>query len=106
MSWSILSKKKKKTREISVNAPDYIPKGKPIFKDTTGTEALDVFKVASSIARFFSLFMFAIGIFVIVMIGYSILFSIDMFLNPFFLGIIGLNGVLNITCGFLLLAKK
>jgi hypothetical protein len=101
-----LPKKQKKTKEISVNAPDYIPKGKPIFKDTTGTEALDVFKVVSYVGRFFSLPMFAIGIFVLVLTGYSILYSVDIFLNPFFLGILGLTGVLNIICGFLLLAKK
>jgi hypothetical protein len=74
--------KKKKDREISVRAPDYIPKREPIFNDTTGTEALDVFKVAETIGRGLSFVMVAVGIFVAVL------------------------GALNIFCGLLLLAKK
>mgnify|MGYP000384678785 CR=1 FL=1 len=54
-----LAKKRKNDNEISVRAPDYIPKKKPIFKDTTGTEALDVFKVVQILGRILSFGMFA-----------------------------------------------
>ena len=104
--WAKLAKKRKKTKEISVRAPDYIPKREPVFKDTTGTEALDVFKVAESIGRVLSFAMFAIGIFVIILSAYSLTTVTNMFLAPFFVGILGLVGALNIFCGLLLLAKK
>lgn len=104
--WNTLAKKRKKDREISVRAPDYIPKRAPIFKDTTGTEALDVFKVAEMIGRILSLAMVAVSIFVVVLVAYSNLASINIFLNPLFVGLLGLIGSLNIFCGLLLLAKK
>jgi len=65
-----LPRKRKKEREISVRAPDYIPKRAPIFKDTTGTEALDVFTVAENVGRVLSFVMIAVGIFVIVLSVY------------------------------------
>ncbi|MCW4015430.1 MAG: hypothetical protein NWF06_03590 [Candidatus Bathyarchaeota archaeon] len=101
-----MPRKSKKKREISVRAPDYIPKRAPIFKDTTGTEALDVFKLAEITSRVLSFVMFAVGIFTAVISAYSILTSINMFLNPLFVGVLGLIGALNILCGLLLLAKK
>ena len=104
--WSRLAKKRKKDREISVRAPDYIPKRAPIFKDTTGTEALDVFKVAETVGRVLSFVMVAVGIFVAVIAAYSSLASASIFLNPLFVGVLGLVGALNIFCGLLLLAKK
>jgi len=104
--WVKLPRKRKKEREISVHAPDYIPKRAPIFKDTTGTEALDVFKVAENAGRVLSFVMFAVGIFVVVLSAYSILTAANMFLNPLFIGVLGLVGALNILCGLLLLAKK
>jgi len=97
---------RKKNKEISVRAPDYIPKKTPICKDTTGIEALDVFKVAETVSRFFSFVMFAVGIFVAILSAYSILTSVNIFWNPLVLGILGLVGALNILCGLLLLAKK
>ena len=101
-----MPRKKRKQREISVNAPDYIPKREPILKDTTGTEALDVFKLSGTIGRILSLAMFAVGIFATVLATYSILTSINMLLNPLFIGVLGLVGALNILCGLLLLSKK
>lgn len=101
-----MPRKKRKQREISVNAPDYIPKREPILKDTTGTEALDVFKLSGTIGRILSLAMFAVGIFATVLAAYSILTSINMLLNPLFIGVLGLVGALNILCGLLLLSKK
>ena len=101
-----MPRKRKKEWEISVSAPDYIPKRVPILKDTTGTEALDVFKVAETVGRVLSFVMVAVGIFVAVLAAYSILTSVNMFLNPLFVGVLGLVGALNILCGLLLLAKK
>ena len=101
-----MPRNRKNKKEISVRAPDYIPRRAPIFKDTTGTEALDVFKVAGTVGRVYSFIIFAVGIFVAVFSAYSIVTSVNMFLNPLFLGVLGLVGVLNIFCGLLLLAKK
>jgi len=101
-----LPRKRKREREISVSAPDYIPKRAPILKDTTGTEALDVFKVAETVGRVLSFVMVAVGIFVAILAAYSILTSVNIFLNPLFVGVLGLVGALNILCGLLLLAKK
>ena len=101
-----MPRKRKKEQEISVSAPDYIPKRAPILKDTTGTEALDVFKVAENVGRVLSFVMVAVGIFVAVLAAYSILTSVNIFLNPLFVGVLGLVGALNILCGLLLLSKK
>jgi hypothetical protein len=101
-----LPRKRKREREISVSAPDYIPKREPILKDTTGTEALDVFKVSGTVGRILSIAMFAVGIFVTILSAYSISTSINMLLNPLFIGVLGLVGALNILCGLLLLSKK
>jgi hypothetical protein len=106
VKWVKLARKRKKEREISVSAPDYIPKRAPIFKDTTGTEALDVFKAMGIVGRVFSFAMVAVGIFVVVLSAYSILTAVNMFLNPLFVGVLGLVGALNILCGLLLLSKK
>ncbi len=101
-----LPRKRKQDREISVNAPDYIPKREAILKDTTGTEALDVFKVSGTFGRILSIVMFAVGIFVAVLAAYSLSTSINMLLSPLFIGVLGLVGALNILCGLLLLSKK
>ena len=101
-----MPRKRRREREISVNAPDYIPKREPILKDTTGTEALDVFKVAETVGRVLSFVMIAVGIFVVVLSAYSILTSINIFLNPLFVGVLGFVGALNLFCGLLLLSKK
>ena len=98
--------REKKKREISVRAPDYIPKREPILKDTTGTEALGVFRLAKNVDRSFAFAMVVIGIFIIVLSAYSNLSSINLFLNPLFLGVLGLVGAINILCGLLLLSKK
>jgi len=101
-----LPRKRKREREISVRAPDYIPKRTPILKDTTGTEALDVFKVAENVGRVLSFVIVAVGIFVAILAFYSILISVNIFLNPLFIGVLGFVGALNILSGLLLLAKK
>ena len=101
-----MPRKRKREREISVRAPDYIPKRTPILKDTTGTEALDVFKVAENVGRVLSFVIVAVGIFVAILAFYSILISVNIFLNPLFIGVLGFVGALNILSGLLLLAKK
>ena len=101
-----MPRKRRRKREISVNAPDYIPKRESILKDTTGTEALDVFKVAETVGRMLSFVMIAVGIFVTVLSAYSILTSINIFLNTLFVGVLGFIGALNLLCGLLLLSKK
>ena len=101
-----MAKKRKKEERISVRAPDYIPKKEPIFKDTTGTEALDVFKLTGIIGKVFSFVSIMAGIFVIVFVFYNILMVSNMFQNPLFLTVLGLVGAINLICGLLLLAKK
>jgi hypothetical protein len=101
-----LAKKRKTNKEISVHAPDCIPKRDPVFKDTTGIEALDVFKAAESVGRVLSFGMFAVGVFVVVLSTYNLIVTVNLFLNPFFVAILGLVGTMNILCGLLLLAKK
>ena len=97
---------KKNNKEISVRAPDYIPKREPVFKDTTGTEALDVFKIAEKIGRFITILMIFVGIFIIASVSYSFINDVNIFLNPMFVGFMGFFGVVNLFCGLLLLAKK
>jgi hypothetical protein len=99
-------KRKEKAKEISVSAPSYIPKKAPVFKDTTGTEALDVFKVVETISRITSVIMVIIGIFVVIFSVYNSLTAVDIFLNPLAIPILGAVGALNIFSGLLLLAKK
>jgi hypothetical protein len=101
-----LSRKKKKKKEISVHAPAYIPKKEPILKDTTGTEALDIFKVAKNVDRVLFFMMVAVGIFIIILSAYSYISSINLLLNPLVISLLGFVGAVNILCGLLLLSKK
>ena len=101
-----MAKKRKKEQKISVRAPDYIPKKEPIFKDTTGTEALDVFKLTGIVSRVFSFATIAVGIFVTVFAVYNIITSANMFQNPLFITVLGFVGAINLVCGLLLLSKK
>ena len=101
-----MAKKRKKEQKISVRAPDYIPKKEPIFKDTTGTEALDVFKLTGIVGRVFSFATIAVGIFVTVFAVYNIITSANMFQNPLLIAVFGFVGAINLVCGLLLLSKK
>ncbi len=101
-----MPRKKKEKKEILVHAPDYIPKREPILKNTTGTEALGVFKLTKHVDRDFAFAMVVVGIFIIVLSAYSNLSSINLFLNPLFIGVLGFLGAINILCGLLLLSKK
>ena len=101
-----MPRERRKKREISVRAPDYIPKREPILKDTTGSEALDVFKVAEGTGRSFSFAMIAVGIFIVVLSAYALSSSIDLISNPLFVGVLGFVGATNLLAGLLLLSKK
>lgn len=101
-----MPKKRKKGKEISVRAPDYIQKREPILKDTTGTEAWDLFKATENVDRVFSFAMIFVGISIIILSGYSILTSSNFFFNPLFVGVLGFVGAINLFCGLLLLSKK
>jgi hypothetical protein len=101
-----MPKKSKKERRISVRAPDYIPKKEPIFKDTTGTEALDIFKLTGTIGRIFSIVTISAGIFAIFYVIYNVIISANIFLDSIFITILGFIGAINIVCGLFLLAKK
>ena len=101
-----MPRKRKRGKEISVRAPDYIPKGEPILKDTTGAEAWDLFKATENVGKVFSFAMIIVGIIIIILSGYSILTSSNFFLNQLFVGVLGFVGAINILCGLLLLSKK
>ncbi len=98
-------RKRKNTNEIVVPAP--FKSQKPaLLKDTTGDEALDVFKVSGKIGRRLSGLMITVGALLSLLSVYGILTSIEFtFSNPLFVGAIGFLGVINIFCGLMLLAK-
>jgi hypothetical protein len=101
-----MPEKEKKKKTVSVRAPSYIPKREPILKDTTGTEALGVFKIAKKVDRILSFAVIATGIFTLLLIAYISLASVNPFLNPVFIGALGFGGAINILGGLLLLSKK
>lgn len=101
-----MPEKEKKKKAISVRAPDYIFKREPILKNTTGTEALDVFKAVKKIEKVFSFAVLIAGIFTILLSAYITLSSINPYVNTLFIGTLGFIGVINILCGLLLLSKK
>ncbi len=98
-------RKRKNTNEIVVPAP--FKSQKPaLLKDTTGDEALDVFKVSGKIGRRLSGLMITVGALLSLLSVYGILTSIEFtFSNPLFVGAIGFLGAINIFCGLMLLAK-
>lgn len=98
-------RKRKNTNEIVVPAP--FKSEKPaLLKDTTGDEALDVFKVSGKIGRRLSGLMITVGALLSLISVYGILTSIEFtFSNPLFVGAIGFLGAINIFCGLMLLAK-
>ena len=101
-----MPKKKRKRKEIVVAAPHFRSEKEALLKDTTGVEALDVFKVSEKIGRRLSGLMIAVGALLSLLSVVSILISIDIFSNPLFIGALGFLGAINIFCGLILLAKK
>ena len=102
-----MSKKRRKRKEIVVAAPSFRPRKDALLKDTTGAEALDVFKVSGKIGRHLSSLMITVGDLLSLISVVSILASIELiFSNPLFVGALGFLGAINLFCGLILLAKK
>jgi len=98
-------RKRKNTNEIVVDAPFKYEKP-ALLKDTTGNEALDVFKASGKIGKRLSGLMIPVGALLFFFSVYGILTSIEVtFSNPLFLCAIGFLGAINIFCGLMLLAK-
>ena len=99
--------KKRKRKEIVVATPSLRRREEALLKDTTGAEAVDVFKVSTKIGRRLSGLMIIIGASLSLFSVYSILTSAKfLFSDPLFLGALGFLGALNIFCGLILLAKE
>jgi hypothetical protein len=102
-----MPKKRRKRNEIVVSAPSFRSKEDALLRDTTGAEALDVFKISEKIGRCLSGLMITVGVLLSSLSVVSIATSIElMFSNPLFVGALGFLGVVNLFCGLLLLAKK
>ena len=102
-----MPKKRRKRKEIVVAAPSFSSKKDALLRDTTGAEAVDVFKVSGKIGRCLSGLMIAVGALLSLISVVSIIASIDFpFLNPLSVGTLGFLGAINIFCGLVLLAKK
>jgi hypothetical protein len=102
-----MPKKRRKRKEIVVAAPSFNSKKDALLKDTTGAEALDVFKVSGKIGRRLSSLMITVGVLLSFLSVASILASIEfIFSDPLFVGALGFLGAINIFCGLVLLAKK
>jgi len=102
-----MPRKKIRREEIVVAAPSFRRREEALLKDTTGVEALDVFKVSEKIGRRLSLLMFMIGISLSILSIYGILTSAKfLFSDVLFIGALGFVGAINIFCGLILLAKE
>jgi hypothetical protein len=102
-----MPKSRKKNKEIAVADRHFRPQERTLLGDTTGIEALDVFKTAKKIGRLLSSFMIVAGTFFFLLSAISILISIEIvFSSPFFIGALAFLGAMNIFCGLILLAKK
>ena len=99
--------KKRKRKEIVVAAPAFRRREEALLKDTTGVEALDVFKASEKIGRRLSGLMIAVGALLSLLSLYGILTSAEfLFSDPLFVGALGFLGAINIFCGLILLAKE
>jgi hypothetical protein len=102
-----MPKKSRKKKEIVVAATSFSSKKDPLLRDTTGAEAVDVFKVSGKIGRCLSGLMIAVGALLSLISVVSILASIDFpFFNPLFVCALSFLGAINLFCGLVLLAKK
>lgn len=90
-----------------VEAPAFGSRKSELFKDTTGVEILDVFKISEKISELLSLLMIPTGALLSLLSLFGILTSVTFsFSDPLFVTSVGFVGVLNIFCGLILLAKK
>jgi len=87
--------KKRKRKEIVVDAPA-LRRPEELLRDTTGVEALEVFKASVKIGRRLSSLMIAVGALLSLLSVYGILTSAQfLFSNPLFIGALGFLGVLH-----------
>ncbi len=99
--------KKRRRKEIVVAPPAIGRKEEPLFRDTTGVEALDVSKASMKIGKYLSGLVIVVGAALSLFSVYSILTStVFFFSNIFFIGALGFLGAINIFCGLILLAKE
>lgn len=98
---------KQKKKEIVVKAPAFGSRELELLKDTTGVEALDVFKASEKIGRVLSFLMIPAGALLSLLSLYGILTSAEFsFSDPLLVGALGFLGAINIFCGLILLARK
>jgi len=99
--------KKKKGKEIVVAATSLRNRKQELLEDTTGVEALDVFKASEKVGRLLSILIIAVGALLSLFSLYGILTSTPfLFSDPLSIGALGFLGVVNILCGLILLAKE
>ncbi len=102
-----MPKKRRKNKEIVVATSHIRTERDALLKDTTGVEALDVFRVSGKIGRRLSGLMITVGALLSLLSLFSILkFARPTFTDPFFVGAFGFLGAINIFFGLMLLAKK
>ena len=98
--------KKKKRKEIVVAASSFRRRKEALLVDTTGVEALGVFKASRKLGRFLSILIIAVGVLLSLFSLYGILTSTPfLFSDSLSIGALGFLGVINIICGLILLTK-
>jgi len=99
--------KKRKRKEIVVASPSFRRRKEELLEDTTGVEALDVFKISEKVGRLLSILIILVGVLFSLFSLYGILTSTPfLFSDPLFIGALGFLGIINIICGLILLAKE
>jgi len=98
---------KKKRKEIVVAATSLRNRKEELLEDTTGVEAVDIFKMSEKVGRLLSSLIIAVGALLSLFSLYGILTSTPfLFSDPLSIGALGFLGVINILCGLILLAKE
>jgi len=99
--------KKKKRKEVVVASPSFRRRKEELLEDTTGVEALDIFKASEKMGRLLSSLIIAVGALLSLSSLYGILTSAQfLFSDPLIIGALGFLGAINILCGLILLAKE
>ena len=99
--------KKRKRKENMVSVPSFRRRKEALLEDTTGVEALDVFKASQKVGRLLSSLIIAVGALLSLFSLYGILTSTPfLFSDPLSIGALGFLAVINILCGLILLAKE
>ena len=99
--------KKRKRKEIVVASSSFRNRKEELLEDTTGVEAVDVFKMSEKVGRLLSSLIIAVGALLSLFSLYGILTSTPfLFSDPLSIGALGFLGAINILCGLILLAKE